>query len=74
MKNEKYRIGYNASTLGGSSGAPVLNKKGQLVAINNSGLANTQGYNFGVRTKYLYELLQKVNENTNNNNNNNTKQ
>lgn len=70
MKNEKYRIGYNASTLGGSSGAPVLNKKGQLVAINNSGLVNTQGYNFGVRTKYLYELLQEVlgNKNTNNKN------
>lgn len=70
MKNEKYRIGYNASTLGGSSGAPVLNKKGQLVAINNSGLVNTQGYNFGVRTKYLYELLQKVLGNTTNNDKN----
>lgn len=69
MKNEKYRIGYNASTLGGSSGAPVLNKKGQLVAINNSGLVNTQGYNFGVRTKYLYDLLQEVLGNTNNNKN-----
>ena len=60
IKNEEYRIGYNASTLGGSSGSPVLNKKGQLVAVNNSGLADTQGFNYGVRTKYLKELLDKV--------------
>lgn len=60
IKNEEYRIGYNASTLGGSSGSPVLNKKGQLVAINNSGLADTQGFNYGIRTKYLKELIDKV--------------
>lgn len=60
MKNEEYRIGYNASTLGGSSGSPVLNKDGQLVAINNSGLADTQGFNYGIRTKYLRELVEKV--------------
>lgn len=58
--SEKYRVGYDAQTLGGSSGAPVLNKDGQLVAINNSGIANTQGFNYGVRTKYLKELLDKV--------------
>lgn len=60
MRNEEYRIGYNASTLGGSSGSPVLNKKGQLVAINNSGLADTQGFNYGIRTKYLRELVDKI--------------
>lgn len=60
IKNEKYRIGYNASTLGGSSGSPVLNKKGHLVAINNSGISETQGFNYGVRTKYLKELLDKI--------------
>lgn len=60
MKNEKYRIGYNASTMGGSSGSPVINKKHQLVAVNNSGVADTQGFNYGVRTKYLKELLDEV--------------
>lgn len=57
--NEKYRIGYNAPTAGGSSGAPVINKKHQLVAVNNSGLSR-QGFNYGVRTKYLKELLDEV--------------
>lgn len=58
-KSEKYRIGYDAPTLGGSSGSPVLNKKGELIAINNSGFG-TQGFNYGVRTKYLRELLDEM--------------
>lgn len=58
--SEKYRIGFNAPTLGGSSGSPVLNNKGELIAINNSGV-DKQGFNYGVRTKYLRELLDKIN-------------
>lgn len=58
--SEKYRVGYDASLLGGSSGSPVLNKEHKLVAINNSGLSQTQGFNYGIRTKYLIELIEKV--------------
>ena len=53
-------MGYDASLLGGSSGSPVLNKEHKLVAINNSGLSQTQGFNYGIRTKYLIELIEKV--------------
>lgn len=60
IRTDEFRIGYNANTLGGSSGSPVFNKKGQLVAVNNSGLAGAQGYAYGIRTKYLKELLDKV--------------
>lgn len=55
--SQKYRIGYDAPTLGGSSGSPVVNNKGELIAINNSGIQGTQGFNYGVRTKYLKELV-----------------
>ena len=58
--SEKYRIGYSAQTIGGSSGSPVLNKEHNLVAINNSGVSITQGFNYGVRTKYLKELLDDI--------------
>lgn len=58
--SEKYRVGYDAPTIGGSSGSPVVNNKGELVAINNSGLGMTQGFNYGVRTKYLKELLDQL--------------
>lgn len=59
-KSEKYRIGYDAPTLGGSSGSPVINNQGELVAINNSGVSISQGFNYGVRTKYLKELLDEL--------------
>lgn len=64
--SEQYRVGYDAPTLGGSSGSPVLNDKHQLIAVNNSGIGNTQGFNYGVRTKYLRELLNEINKNSNN--------
>lgn len=63
--SQKYRIGYDAPTLGGSSGSPVVNNQGELIAINNSGIQGTQGFNYGVRTKYLKELLDGL-KNSNN--------
>lgn len=59
-RSEKYRVGYDAPIYHGSSGSPVINKRGQLVAVNNSGVSITQGFNYGVRTKYLKELLDDV--------------
>lgn len=58
--SQKYRVGYDASILGGSSGSPVLNDKGELVAINNSYFMENN-FSFGVRTKFLKELLEQIN-------------
>lgn len=64
-RSEKYRVGYDAPIIGGSSGSPVINNKGELVAINNSGYGASQGFNYGVRTKYLKELLDDLKNNNN---------
>ncbi len=58
--SEKYRVQYDAQIVGGSSGSPVFNKDGVLVAVNNSRFVPSQGFNWGVRTKYLRELLDEV--------------
>lgn len=53
------KIMYSIPTLPGSSGSPVVNLQGQLVAINFAGLNGTQNFNYGIRVKYLKELMDK---------------
>ena len=53
------RIMYSIPTLPGSSGSPVVNLQGQLVAINFAGLNGTQNFNYGIRVKYLRNLINK---------------
>lgn len=53
------RLMYSIPALPGSSGSPVVNLQGQLVAINYAGLNGTQNFNYGIRVKYLKELMKK---------------
>lgn len=53
------RLMYSIPTLPGSSGSPVVNRKGELVAINYAGLKDTQNFNYGVRVRHLYNLLNR---------------
>lgn len=53
------RLMYSIPTLPGSSGSPVVNMHGQLVAINFAGLNGTQNFNYGIRVKHLKELMNK---------------
>lgn len=55
----EYRLMYSIPTLPGSSGSPVVNLRGQLVAVNYAGLSTTQNFNYGVRIKYLKNLLER---------------
>ncbi len=53
------RLMYSIPALHGSSGSPVVNLQGQLVAVNFAGIDTTQGFNYGIRVKYLKELIEK---------------
>lgn len=50
---------YTIPSLQGSSGSPVLNEYGDLVAIHHAGWVSTQNFNYGIRAKHLRELFQK---------------
>lgn len=52
------RVLYSIPTLHGSSGSPVIDRFGNLVAINFAGVSNTQGFNFGVPVHCLTDLLK----------------
>ena len=51
------RLMYSIPALHGSSGSPVVNHEGELVAVNFAGLSTTQNFNYGIRVKYLRELI-----------------
>ena len=53
------RIMYSILTLPGSSGSPVVNMRGQLVAVNYAGLSKTQNFDYEIRTKYLKKLVNE---------------
>ena len=50
---------YSIPSLPGSSGSPVVNQKGELIAINFAGINSTQNFNYGIKVKYLRELINK---------------
>ena len=59
QQNSEFDFGYNAPTTGGASGSPVFNDQGMLIGIHHQGMSRieTQGYNYGVKAKYIKELL-----------------
>lgn len=53
------RLMYSVPALPGSSGSPVVNRQGQLVAVNFAGLNGTQSFNYGIRVKYVKQLMDE---------------
>ena len=51
------KIMYSIPTLHGSSGSPVVDEFGTLVAVNFAGLDVTQNFNYGIKVKHLANLV-----------------
>lgn len=54
----EYRFGFDAASFHGASGSPIFDDKGMLIGVLNSGVEITQGFNYGIKAKYVKELLE----------------
>lgn len=58
---EEREVQYGIPALRGSSGSPVINRRGQVVAVNYAGADTTSNsFNYGVKEKYLFELNKNL--------------
>ncbi len=57
QNTDSIKIMYSIPALQGSSGSPVINQYGELVAINFAGINGTQGFNYGIRVERLREIV-----------------
>ena len=58
---EEREVQYEIPAMPGSSGSPVINRRGQVVAINHASADTTSNhFNYGVKAKYLIELIKNL--------------
>jgi V8-like Glu-specific endopeptidase len=53
------RLLYSIPTMKGSSGSPVINEYGQVVAVNFAKLSGTDNFNFGIPVERVKEFLHR---------------
>jgi S1-C subfamily serine protease len=51
------RIQFDGFTVGGSSGSPVFNANGEVVAVHAAGLVEAAGLGFAVPVTHVWRLL-----------------
>lgn len=59
QESDKTKVLYSIPSLQGSSGSPIIDQWGNLVAINFAKVSNTQSFNYGILAKHLKELSAK---------------
>lgn len=59
-ESTEYAFGFDAASKGGASGSPIFNDKGMLIGVLHAGYADTQGFNFGIKAKYVKEMIENL--------------
>lgn len=59
QKSDGTSILYSIPALHGSSGSPVVDEYGNLVAVNFAGYDSTQGFNYGISSKKIRQFLKE---------------
>lgn len=57
--SDNNKIMYTIPALPGSSGSPVLDEYGKLVAVNFAGISTTQSFNYGIHLKKVRRFLSE---------------
>jgi S1-C subfamily serine protease len=57
QEGDNNKILYSIPTLPGSSGSPIIDKWGNLVAINFAKIKETQSFSYGIPVKNLFDLF-----------------
>lgn len=58
QESDQFRVLYSVPMLPGSSGSPVFNSKGQIVAINYCGYTTKENFNYGILSTHLKYMLE----------------
>lgn len=58
QKPDNDKIMYTIPSLPGSSGSPVVNEYGKLVAVNFAGVTGTQSFNYGIQVKRVRQFVK----------------
>ena len=53
-------IQHDATIHGGNSGGPLVNAKGVVIGVNNSGAASVDSINYAVYVDYVHEALEEL--------------
>lgn len=53
----EFNFSFDAASYHGASGSAIFNNKGMLIGVLNAGKDKSQGYNKGIKAKYVKELL-----------------
>lgn len=55
----EYSFGFDAASYHGASGSPIFNEHGMLIGILNQGVDAAQGFNYGIKAKYIDKILKE---------------